>query len=254
VIRDVMTFASGGDHAAGPEWSLPVADVVASVAVMTRSTRTLLGVVAVAASATAYLRVYRPWQLRWGATDAEVERPLSGDDLVDAPTFNATRAITIAAAPEQVWPWLVQVGVNRAGWYSYDLLDNLGRPSARQVIPELQHLQPGDVLPMSPDGKHGIRVHSLDEPQCMIWGTAGDTTWVWVLDPLPDGTTRLITRVRSDPRWRPSSLLFAPVLEIADFWMMRRMLLNLRSRIEAIPEPSAGETARSVEPDLARPG
>jgi hypothetical protein len=221
---------------------------------MARSTRALLGVVAVAASATAYLRVYRPWQLRWGATDDEVERPLPGDDLVDAPTFNASRAITIAAVPEQVWPWLVQVGVNRAGWYSYDLLDNLGRPSARQVIAELQHSRPGDVLPMSPDGRHGILVHSLDEPRCMIWGTPGDTTWVWVLDPLPDGTTRLITRVRSDPRWRPSSLMFAPVLEIADFWMLRRMLLNLRSRIEAVPEASAGEAARSVEPDLALRG
>ena len=69
------------------------------------------------------------------------------------PTFNATRAISIAAAPERVWPWLLQVGLTRAGWYSYDILDNLGRRSARRIIPELQGLAPGDVVPMSPDGK-----------------------------------------------------------------------------------------------------
>lgn len=234
----------------------PVTDVVSNMAVMTRSTRALLGVAAAAATATAYLKAYRPWQLRWGATDAEVVRPLPGDELVDAPTFNATRAITIGAAPESVWPWLVQVGVNRAGWYSYDLLDNLGRPSARQVIPEMQDLRPGDLLPMSPDGKQGIRVHALDEPRWMIWGTPGDNSWVWLLDPLPDGSTRLITRVRSKPGWRPSSMAFAVLLEVADFWMMRRMLLNLRARIEAAAtaEPPAGEQGRSVELDLASPG
>jgi hypothetical protein len=223
---------------------------------MTASTRALFGVAAVAATAPAYLKAYRPWQLRWGATDAEVDRALPGDDLVQAPTFNATRAITIAAPPQQVWPWLVQVGVNRAGWYSYDWLDNLGRPSARRVIPELQHLAPGDLLPMSPDGKHGITVHALEEPRWMIWGTPGYTSWVWLLDPLPDGTTRLITRVRSDPRWRPSSLMFAPLLELADFPMMRRMLLNLRARIEAAAtiEPSAGDKARAVEHDHALRG
>ena len=103
----------------------------------------------------AYLRVVRPRQLRWGATDEEVARALPGDELVAAPTFDATRAITIEARPEDIWPWLVQVGVSRAGWYSYDHLDNLGRPSARRIIPELQGLKPGDVLPMSPDGKQG---------------------------------------------------------------------------------------------------
>jgi len=202
---------------------------------MARLARGLLGMAAVAAAVTVYLRGYRPWQLRWGATDAEVARTMPGDDLIDAPWFDATRAITIGAPPQQVWPWLVQVGVNRAGWYSYDLLDNLGRPSARAVIDELQDIQPGDLLPMSPDGEHGIRVHALDPPHWMIWGTPGDTSWVWVLDPQPDGTTRLLTRVRSKPQGRPSSWLFAVLLEFADFPMMRRMLLSLRARIETGP-------------------
>ena len=88
--------------------------------------------------------------------------------MVPRPTFNATRAISIAAPPAEIWPWLVQVGLTRAGWYSYDLLDNLGRRSARRIIPELQHLTVGDVIPMSPDGKQGMTVHSLDLPHSKL--------------------------------------------------------------------------------------
>lgn len=181
----------------------------------------------------AYARLFRPWQLSWGASSAEVQRHLPGDCLVERPTFDATRAITIAAPPERIFPWLLQVGVHRAGWYSYDLLDNLGRPSARAVLPQFQQVEPGDILPMSPDGKHGMRVHSLNWPHEMIWGTPGDTSWVWVLEPAPDGTTRLITRVRSRYRWTSPTILFSVLLELSDVWMMRRMLLNLRERIEA---------------------
>jgi hypothetical protein len=95
-----------------------------------------------------YLRVIRPWQLRWGATDDEVRRVMPGDEIVARPTFNGTRAVTVAAPPSLIWPWIVQIGFSRAGWYSYDLLDNVGRPSATRIIPELQHLQPGDVVPI----------------------------------------------------------------------------------------------------------
>lgn len=134
--------------------------------------------------------------------------------------------------PRGDWPWLVQAGVTRAGWYSYDILDNLGRTSARHVIPELQHLAVGDVVPMSPDGKHGIRVHSLDRPHSMIWGKPGETTWTWQLDGQLDGSTRLITRVRSRYKWLSPSIAASAMLEFCDIWMMRKMLLNLRVRAE----------------------
>lgn len=200
---------------------------------MTARRRIVVGLFGLSAAVAVYGTVWRPWQLAWGATADEVARSLPGDDLVPFPTFNATRAISIGAPPEQVWPWLVQVGVGRAGWYSYDLLDNLGRPSAQRIVPEWQHLAPGDEVPMSPDGEHGIEVHSLDRPHSMVWGTPGDTSWAWQLDARPDGTTRLLTRIRSRLRWTPMSIAFSGLLEVADFWMLRKMLLGLRQRAEA---------------------
>jgi hypothetical protein len=197
--------------------------------------RTAPILVAVGASAWGYVTVVRPRQLTWGATAGEVSRRLPGDDLVQRPSFNATRAISIAAPPEAVWPWLVQVGTTRAGWYSYDLLDNLGHPSARRIIPELQRLAPGDVVPMDPAGTKGLAVHSVDRPHSMIWGTPGDTSWLWQLEPGPAGSTRLITRIRSRIRWSPMSIAFAVLIEAADFWMIRKMLVNLRQRAEAVP-------------------
>lgn len=204
---------------------------------LTARTRLQLTLIAVPLAALSYLRVLRPWQLTWGATPEEVARALPGDDLVERPTLCATRAVTIAAPAERIFPWLVQVGVKRAGWYSYDWLDNLGRPSARQIHPELQQVEPGQLLPMSPDGKQGIRIYSLDPPTSMVWGTPGDTTWVWQLESGADGATRVITRVRSRYRWMSPTILFSALLELADIWMMRKMLLNLRERIQAI-EPA----------------
>lgn len=186
------------------------------------------------AAAVCYARLVRPWQLTWGATPAEVSRALPSDALVQAPHFDATRAITISATPADVWPWLVQIGLTRAGWYSYDILDNLGRRSAKRIIPELQGLAAGDIVPMSPDGKHGMRVHSMDAPHSMVWGEAGGTTWTWQLDETDDGSTRLVTRVRARYRWLSPAIAFSALVEFGDIWMMRKMLLNIRERAETV--------------------
>ena len=194
----------------------------------------------------AYVRYVRPWQLTWGATPSEVARPLPSDALVADPTFDATRAITLDAPPEQVFPWLVQMGLTRAGWYSYDLLDNLGRPSARHIIPELQGLAPGDIVPMSPNGKQGMRVLSVDAPTAMVWGEPEATTWAWQLDETTTGGTRLVTRVRSRYQWLSPTIVFSLLVEFGDIWMMRKMLLNLRERTTtAHSRPPQG----TVDPD-----
>ena len=184
---------------------------------------------------TTYLRLVRPWQLRWGATDDEVARSLPGDDDVPQPTFNATRAVTIAARPETIWPWLIQIGMGRAGWYSYDLLDNLGRPSAEHILPEFQHLAVGDVIPMRPDGKQGQWVRAIEPNHWILWGDkAGDSTWYWGLEPLDERYTRLLTRVRMHYRWTSPLLLFNPLVEFADIVMMRKCLLGIKWRAERL--------------------
>lgn len=192
---------------------------------------TVLGAV----SLGVYLRFIRRWQLRWGATDAEVVRVMPGDEVVKYPTFNATRAVTIGTRPEEIWPWLIQIGLTRAGWYSYDLLDNLGHPSARQIIPEFQHLAVGDVIPMSPDGKAGLWVKALEPNQWMLWGDkAGASTWCWGLDAIDAQQTRLITRVRLRYNWTSPTLLFSLLVEFTDIIMMRKCMLGIKERAERL--------------------
>jgi hypothetical protein len=93
---------------------------------------------------------------------------------------------------------------------------------------------------MSPDGTQGIEVYSLEAPTSMVWSTPGETSWTWQLDGPPDGTTRLITRIRSRLRLNPRSIAFYAVIELADTWMIRKMLLNLRERAERLPDRTGG--------------
>lgn len=182
-----------------------------------------------------YLAIFRPWQLRWGATDEEVERAMPGDDIVDNPSFNATRAVTINAPAENIYPWIVQMGVNRAGWYSYDLLDNLARPSAEVILPEYQNIQVGDLIPMSPDGKQGIWVKDFRNAEWMLWwDQIGDNSWVWVIYPEGESCSRLVTRVRVKYRWLSPAILFNLIIEFFDILMMHKCMLGIKRRAEAL--------------------
>ena len=178
----------------------------------------------------------RPRIFSWGATRDEASRPMAGDDLCPHPQLNATRAVTIAARPEEVWPWLVQWGWNRAGFYSYDLLDNLGRRSARQVLPQFQHLQVGDWVPMG--GKTtpytAYRVIRLEPGELMLWEKGGGT-WLWLLTPDGAGHTRLITRLRSRYAWtKPTIPVELILMEVGDPFMLRKCLLGIRQRAEQL--------------------
>jgi hypothetical protein len=192
---------------------------------------------------------YRPWQLKWGATPEELARIMPGDEVVPSPTFNATRAVTIDAAPKAIWPWIVQIGFGRAGWYSYDLLDNLGRHSTEAIRPELQHMDVGDLVPLGPGKDSGMRVNEVETDRYVIWWDNKNqlTTWTWVLDPLATGSTRLVTRVRARSSWRhPSTVMWMPLLELADFPMMRKCLLGIKRRAEGV-EPMRAVSVYRVE-------
>lgn len=181
----------------------------------------------------AYKRWLRPWHLQWGATRDEVQRPMPGDGLVSHPTLCATRAVTIDAPPEAVWPWLVQMGgYTRAGWYSYDRFDNAGIPSADRIIPELQDLRVGDVMLTSPT--EGFVVHAIDPGRSLVLVLEHDgstITSVPMLSALADGSTRLVFRVRAHFRLR--HWLFAIAFDIGDFVFMRKQMLGIKMRAES---------------------
>ena len=190
----------------------------------------------VAAVLGVHLGWIRPRAFSWGATRDEASRPMAGDDLCPRPQLNATRAVTIAARPGDIWPWLVQWGWHRAGFYSYDLLDNLGRPSAQQILPQFQHLAVGDWVPMG--GKAtpstAYRVTRLEPGKLMLWQKGGGT-WLWLLEPEGAGHTRLITRLRSRYAWtKPTVPIELILMEIGDPFMMRKCLLGIKQRAEQL--------------------
>jgi hypothetical protein len=171
--------------------------------------------------------LYRRWHLHWGATAAEAA----------AAQYRATRAITIDAPASAVWPWLVQVGCLRGGFYSDDLLDNLSRPSATTIIPAFQHLEVGQLVSMAPPGRTSertaFRVHSFRVNEWLLWSKP-DSTWAWSLTPTGTGGTRLVARIRAWYDWRhPLAGLSAVLLmEFGDFAMLRRMLRGIKARAE----------------------
>ena len=180
---------------------------------------------------------HRKQHLRWGASDAEVAGAMPGDDLVPKASFDATRAITIDAPQELVWPWIVQMGYRRAGFYTYALLDNAGYESADEVLEEYQHPQVGDWMPMASKVSEttAFRVKAFETNDWLLWEKP-DSTWAWTLTPLPGGGTRLVTRLKQRNQWEsPGMAVFTLLLlELGDFPMMRRTLTGIRERAERL--------------------
>ena len=177
----------------------------------------------------------RHWHRTWGATEEEVAATMPGDDLLSRAQYRCTRAITIAATPDEVWPWLVQVGYGRGGFYADDLLDNFARPSAHVIVPELQDIHVGQWLAMvpRPSERTAFRVDGFVAPEWLLWRTP-NRTFAWRLRPLPGGRTRLVTRLQTVYEWsRPLVLFTVLLMEVGDYPMMRRMLRGIRDRAEA---------------------
>jgi len=182
--------------------------------------------------------VYRHWQLRWGATKTELSLSLPGDELVKRPDFNATRGIAIQAAPGQIFPWIVQIGSRRAGWYSIDRIDNAGIRSSWEILPEFQRLEQGQFIPFTPDQKQGMWVHSFEKDWFILWeDKKGNASWLWYLIPVSPGETRLLTRLRTRYDWKSIWILYYLIYDIGDIVMMSKCMKGIRKRSER-PEGS----------------
>jgi hypothetical protein len=226
-----------------------------------------------AAGAAAYAFAVRPWWRSWGVDPADTDLALPGDDLVPDASVTETRSIEIGAPPDAVWPWLVQMGYNRAGWYSYDVVDMKGA-SVDAIVPELQQLAVGDMVPNAPDTAFEVKVvepgralvlyadEQLVQSQVAAArakkeaGEAVEATpanlkaagkmmpsmpgfaasWAFALEPLDDGRrTRLVERlrVRMEAPAGPASVIAGEAFGFGVFAMVRKQMLGIRDRAEA---------------------
>ncbi len=191
-----------------------------------------------------YLLILWPWMRTWGATNTEMNAALAGDEIVPQANIRSTKAINIQAPPEAIYPWLLQIGVDRGGMYSYEWLENLfglNVHTTDQIVPAYQNVQTGDFWRFTPEDfvlnpGPGLYVQQLVENEAVLlcFGMEDKAeepcidTWQFVLQPQADGSTRLLLR---------SNMQMKPVLPIkltyfAQFIMERKMLLTLRSRAE----------------------
>jgi hypothetical protein len=208
---------------------------------------------ALEAVGAAYSFLLLPRLRRWGATRDEVSRPLPGDELVPDPLYSTTHAITVRAAATDVWPWLVQIGQNRGGFYTYDALENLAGlrvRSADRVHPEWQDVRAGeDHLTLDPDETMKMTIAVLEPPRAFVVRSGapgeppqeggslfrGEMAWSWgfYLEPAAAGESRLVIRSRAS--WRrtvAAACAQAFGLEPAHFVMEEGMLRGIRDRAE----------------------
>ena len=189
----------------------------------------------------------RRWMNRWGAAPPDLARLMSGDSLLPDWTYSGTMAVNVDASPEHVWPWLVQIGYQRGGLYSYDWLDRLfgylDRPSATRILPEFQHLAVGDRIPLGQGPSWPVAVLEPNRALVLDMRNIGGVEWVWQfgLYSVDEARTRLVSRsrVRARSVW---ARLLTHAIEPAGFLMTRRMLLGLKERAEALRAASMEET------------
>lgn len=209
-----------------------------------RPGRLLAAGAAMAGGLAAYVVLVEPWARRWGADDAELTQPLPVDDLVTPGALATTRAITVDAPVDEVWPWLVQIGQDRAGFYSYTWLENLvgaGMRNAGVLHPEWQHRERGDTVRLASETRYhslGRQIAALVEPPHALvlvsppdWerlqrGGRATGAWSFFLEPLGEDRTRLLVRSSGGP---VGSHLF----DALHFLMEQKMMRGLRDRAEA---------------------
>ena len=201
--------------------------------------------VAAAAAAGTFVVLVRSRCLRWGATDPEVVWPLAGDDLIPNPNLTATRAITVDACSDRVWPWIAQLGQGRGGFYSYDFLENLvgcDIHSADRIVDEWQHVGVGDQVKLAARAPVSLEVAAREPGQWLVLRGASaatnpppfDFTWAFVLRGQSNGSTRLLVRERYGYKRSWARLMVEPVQAIS-FVMTQKMLRGIRDRAQFQP-------------------
>ena len=195
------------------------------------------------------------------ATADETRQTLPGDDLIPRPTASLTQAITLHCTADRIWPWLAQMGAGRAGWYSYDAIDNGGKPSAERIVPELQAVEVGYLFPWLPHAVEGFVVLACEKARGLVLGAPAPdghaiVTWSFVLEPRTAGTTRLIVRARANAQYgfcRLPAWVVKRLLPPGHFVMQRRQLLGIARRAEqtagtAASPPSSAKGSSQVSP------
>jgi hypothetical protein len=176
-----------------------------------------------------YVVLVGPLQRGWGATAEEVHRPMPGDALLRRDAPSTTRAITIDAPPDAVFPWLLQIGYGRGGWYSYDWIDNDGQPSVERIDPALQRLAVGDRFEMLPGS--GPVVIDIVPNHHIVSGGETDS-WCLLVEPMRDGRTRLISRWRQDWPKVAGTYVWLALSDPGSFLMEQKMLRRIRDLAE----------------------
>lgn len=225
-------------------------------------------VAAVVVAFAVYLSIIYPWISGWGATEEEIRATLPGDELVRSSRIVTTKAITIQAQPQQVWPWLVQLGVDRGGMYSYLWVENgllrLGVENSNEIRPEWQTLKVGDFIRFTPkeyalNPGPGLWVLAL-EPQRSLVGCFGletlqpdcneSATWQFVLEPAGNNATRLILRSHTSGAPAMLATTGAKIGYAIQFYMERKMLLEIKARAEAL---ELQQLARPAQAKMSEP-
>jgi hypothetical protein len=217
------------------KWVLVVSNVIRRI-----GSPAALAVPVAAVLGTAALLRHR--YLRWGATGAELHRALPGDEVLPTVGLSATRAITIHAAADDVWPWLAQLGQGRGGFYSYDWLENLVAHvdihNADRIVPEWQHISVGSEVALAPQVR--LKVVVLEPGRTLVLrgsvpmgqvASPYDFTWAFVLLPQPAGATRLVVRERYEYS-RPWAALIVQPAELVSCLMTPKMLRGIKTRAE----------------------
>jgi hypothetical protein len=199
----------------------------------------ILSIIIAVAVFVAALALLTPWMDRWGAADEELRAAFPGDELLPAPASFVNRAVTVNATPEEIYPWIVQLGADKGGMYSYDWLEShvlqCRQTNANRIHAEWQNLKVGDEMKMCPDGSGPppYIIAQIVPNQAIVMGHKENGEWVdlwqFVIIPQPDETSRLIIRTRTMMTGGLWTVIHPGV-----FIMERAMLLGIKARAEGM--------------------